>query len=118
MMSYLNLIPIGILLLGQMCSPVGNTDSGTHESVDSTTTSGSAISTKESPQDLLSFDADVKPILQSRCSPCHFPGGKMYDKMPFDKALTLQEHSEGILRRIKGDEGDKLKAFLEQGQNK
>ena len=115
MTSYLNLFPVAVLLLGYTCSPIsGNKPSATHEPVDTTTASGSATTVVEQPQPILSFDVDIKPILQTRCSPCHFPGGKMYDKMPFDKALTIQEHPEGILRRIKGEEGEKIKAFLEQ----
>jgi hypothetical protein len=61
----------------------------------------------------ISFEKDIVPILKSRCSPCHFPGGKMYERMPFDKAKTLTDHHEGILRRIKDPaETDKLKTFL------
>lgn len=63
----------------------------------------------------LDFDKDIKPVLQSHCMPCHFTGGKMYEKMPFDKAQTLLDHQEGIVKRIKDpDEAEKLKAFLEQ----
>jgi len=47
------------------------------------------------------FDSSVKPILVSRCMPCHFPGGKMYDRMPFDDPAVVASHSEGVLRRIK-----------------
>ena len=78
------------------------------------TDEGILIRPVEQPQPVLSFDVDVKPILQTRCSPCHFPGGKMYDTMPFDKTLTIRKHSAGILRRIKGEEAEKIKAFLEQ----
>jgi hypothetical protein len=47
--------------------------------------------------------------------PCHFTGGKMYEKLPFDKAQTIRDHQEGILRRIKGDDDvKKLKEFLAQ----
>jgi hypothetical protein len=82
-----------------------------------------AVSVKASPADtvtthrelVVDFDADVKPFLQRRCSPCHFPGGSMYSKMPFDKPQTIRDHPEGILKRIKDeDELAKLKAFLEK----
>ena len=63
----------------------------------------------------LNFDLEIKPIFVSHCQPCHFPGGKMYEKMPFDKAETIRDHQAGILRRIKDPlEVEKLKAFLEQ----
>src|SRR5262245_17877397 len=47
------------------------------------------------------FESTVKPILVSSCMPCHFPGGKMYDKLPFDDPTVVASHSEGVLRRIK-----------------
>lgn len=63
--------------------------------------------------DSISFSAQIQPILQQKCNPCHFPGGKMYEKMPFDQARTILEHPEGMLRRIKeGEEGRLMRAFL------
>jgi hypothetical protein len=45
--------------------------------------------------------------------PCHFPGGKMYDKLPFDDPDVVASHSEGILRRIKAQEKrEPLEAWL------
>lgn len=63
---------------------------------------------------LLGFDKDILPILESRCSPCHFTGGKMYEKMPFDKPQTIANHTEGILKRFKEPELTKIKAYLDQ----
>ena len=63
------------------------------------------------------FDKEVKPIFEKHCNPCHFPGGKMYDKLPFDQAATIINHEEGILRRIK-EEGEvkTIKQFVSQQQ--
>ncbi len=36
-----------------------------------------------------SFAKDVRPILERRCQPCHFTGGKMYARLPFDKSETI-----------------------------
>ncbi len=36
-----------------------------------------------------SFAKDVRPILERRCQPCHFDGGKMYARLPFDKGETI-----------------------------
>ncbi len=47
------------------------------------------------------FAATVRPILVSHCAPCHEPGGKMYERLPFDRAETIASHSEGVLKRIK-----------------
>ena len=45
--------------------------------------------------------AEIAPQLAKRCAPCHNPGGKMYDRLPFDDAATVAGHPEGILKRIK-----------------
>jgi hypothetical protein len=65
--------------------------------------------------DTISFTAKIQPILVSHCSPCHFTGGKMYEKMPFDKAETIITHNEGVLRRIKDEKENLLiKKFVTQ----
>jgi hypothetical protein len=50
------------------------------------------------------FQAEVKPLLMRKCSPCHAPGGRMYDRMPFDAPATIVDHQAGVLRRIKDPE--------------
>lgn len=67
-------------------------------------------------KDTLDFTSQVQPILVKNCSPCHFTGGKMYQKMPFDKDTTIINHETGILKRIKGDEHVLLKTFIEQNK--
>jgi hypothetical protein len=65
--------------------------------------------------DTLNYTIHVQPIFQKNCSPCHFPGGKMYDKLPFDKGTTIIHHEEGILKRIKNDPDISLiKKFISQ----
>jgi hypothetical protein len=49
----------------------------------------------------IDFKVQIQPIFVKRCSPCHFEGGKMYERMPFDSAQTIINNSKGILRRIK-----------------
>ena len=66
--------------------------------------------------DTIDFTNQIQPILVSYCSPCHFPGGKMYQRMPFDKDTTIINHEAGILRRIKGDDNALIKAFVQQGK--
>ena len=62
-----------------------------------------------------SFDTDVKPILQSRCQPCHFPGGKVYAHMPFDKPETITRLGEKMFTRIKDKEEQRvIREFLAQ----
>jgi hypothetical protein len=60
----------------------------------------------------IAFEKDVLPILQTKCSPCHFTGGKMYAKMPFDNPQTIQDHPDGVIRRFKEPEWTTIKAYL------
>ena len=60
-----------------------------------------------------SFETDVKPILAQRCTPCHFTGGKMYDRLPFDKPETIVKLGERLFTRIKDEEARaKIRSFL------
>ena len=65
-------------------------------------------------KDTIDFTTRVQPILVKNCSPCHFTGGKMYEKMPFDKETTIINHQAGILKRIKGEENTLIRSFVEQ----
>lgn len=69
---------------------------------------GSAPKTSTGP-----FEARVRPILERRCVPCHFEGGSMYQKLPFDRPATVLRLREKLFTRIK-DEGDRkvIRAFL------
>ena len=61
------------------------------------------------------FDSEIKPIFQARCQPCHFQGGKVYDKLPFDKAETITKLGTKLFTRIKDEkEQQKIREFLEQ----
>lgn len=61
------------------------------------------------------FDTQIKPIFQSRCMPCHFQGGQVYDKMPFDKPETINRLGEKLFTRIKDKEEQRLiREFLSQ----
>ena len=37
----------------------------------------------------IDFAKQVQPVLQAHCQPCHFAGGKMYAKLPFDRPETI-----------------------------
>jgi hypothetical protein len=67
----------------------------------------------------IDFKTQIQPILQKRCSPCHFPGGKMYERLPFDTPTSVLLKKEIILARIKDDPDNKLiREFIEQNQAK
>jgi hypothetical protein len=69
--------------------------------------------------DSISFTQQIQPILVKNCSPCHFIGGKMYARLPFDKAETIlqPEVKAGLLKRIRNEkENELLRQFIEQKQ--
>ena len=54
------------------------------------------------------FDTEIKPIFQARCQPCHFPGGKVYDHLPFDKPETITRLGTKLFTRIKDEKEQRL----------
>src|SRR5262245_10825489 len=46
------------------------------------------------------FETKVRPILEARCTPCHFPGGKMYGRLPFDQPGTIRVLGTELFTRI------------------
>jgi hypothetical protein len=58
------------------------------------------------------FFTTVRPILATRCAPCHNPGGRMYARLPFDDPNVLSSHSTGALRRLKGDDRATFEKWL------
>jgi mono/diheme cytochrome c family protein len=61
------------------------------------------------------FTTHVKPIFQARCQPCHFSGGVMYQRLPFDRPETIKTLGEKLFTRIK-DENERrtIRQFLAQ----
>lgn len=61
------------------------------------------------------FAAEVLPVLETGCTPCHFEGGKMYAALPFDRADTVIHLGESLLTRIDEPEQEALiRRFLAQ----
>jgi hypothetical protein len=61
------------------------------------------------------FNAQVRPLLESRCTPCHFTGGTMYERLPFDRPETIKQLGTKLFTRLK-DENDQrvIRDFLSQ----
>jgi hypothetical protein len=67
------------------------------------------------PKERVDFDTQLKPIFQSKCMPCHFSGGQMYDRLPFDKPATIRKLGTRLFTRIKDEHDRKLiEDFLTQ----
>ena len=73
------------------------------------------IETPSAPKPQVEFDTQIKPILKSKCMPCHFEGGKMYESLPFDKPATIKKLGTRLFTRIK-EENDRrlIEEFLTQ----
>jgi hypothetical protein len=73
------------------------------------------ISTSSAARSRVDFDTQLKPIFQSKCMPCHFSGGQMYDRLPFDKPATIRKLGTRLFTRIK-EENDRrlIEDFLTQ----
>jgi len=51
----------------------------------------------------VTFEGDIRPMLQQKCTPCHFRGGKMYDRLPFDRPETIVKLGTKLFTRIKDE---------------
>ena len=72
-----------------------------------------SVSSHATEKPRVDFDTQVKPIFKSKCMPCHFSGGQMYDSLPFDKPETIRKLGVKVFTRIKEDDDRKLiEAFL------
>jgi hypothetical protein len=58
------------------------------------------------------FRDTIRPILSARCGQCHDPGGRMYARLPFDNPQVVSSHSEGVLRRLKGEDRAAMEKWL------
>ena len=78
-------------------------------------TTPAKVSTTSAEKARVDFDTQVQPILKSKCMPCHFSGGQMYDRLPFDKPETIRKLGVKVFTRIKEDNERRLiEDFLTQ----
>ncbi len=63
----------------------------------------------------INFATQIRPILEAKCQPCHFSGGKVYQRMPFDRPETIKTLGTKLFSRIK-DENERqlIREFLSQ----
>jgi hypothetical protein len=61
------------------------------------------------------FAKQIRPILEERCQPCHFQGGKMYSRLPFDRPQTIVKLGTKLFTRIRDEKSrDLIRQFLAQ----
>lgn len=59
------------------------------------------------------FHKEIRPILEQRCQPCHFPGGRMYERLPFDRPETITRLGTKLFTRIRDEkQRDLIRRFL------
>ena len=77
--------------------------------------SPAAVATSSIAKARVDFDTQLKPIFKSKCMPCHFSGGQMYERLPFDKPDTIRKLGTRLFTRIK-DENERrlIEDFLSQ----
>jgi hypothetical protein len=61
------------------------------------------------------FATQIKPMLEAKCRPCHFSGGTVYQRLPFDQPATIKTLGTKLFTRIK-DENERalIRQFLSQ----
>ena len=66
-----------------------------------------------------SFTSDIAPILSKNCQPCHFPGGKVFAKLPFENYFTVKKLGLKLNTRFKKEEQQTLvKSWVKAGSPK
>ena len=104
----LGVMAMALLLVesGSVAKPVGTT---------SAAAAAAPPAASSAPKARVDFDTQLKPIFQSKCMPCHFSGGRMYDRLPFDKPATIKKLGTRLFTRIK-EENDRrlIEDFLTQ----
>jgi len=61
------------------------------------------------------FAAQVLPLLQQKCSPCHFQGGRMYGRLPFDQEGTIRVLGTQMFSRLRDPlDQELIRTWLEQ----
>ena len=107
MRTVLGFVAVGLLLVesGGLAKPARP----------ATNSPAPAVATSATSKERVDFDTQLKPIFQSKCMPCHFSGGKVYDRLPFDKPATIRKLGTKLFTRITDEKERKLiELFLTQ----
>ena len=105
-------IVLGVVAMGLLLVESGNIAKPARKTTNVSPAPVSASATEKARVD---FETQLKPIFKSKCMPCHFSGGQMYDRLPFDKPETIRKLGTKLFTRIK-EENDRrlIEDFLTQ----
>ena len=56
----------------------------------------------------IDFTTQIQPIFEASCQPCHFNGGTMYQRLPFDRPETIKSLGTKLFTRIKDEDKRRL----------
>ena len=75
-----------------------------------------AVLARAEPPKRVDFAKDVRPILENKCRPCHFTGGVVFTRMPFDRQETVIALGEKKMFTRINDESERaiLRTFFAQ----
>lgn len=108
----------GLAALSLLLAAVGTCARGAPELADAAAAApprSVAVPAHPGPARAVDFQTEVRPLLEARCSPCHFAGGRMYEQLPFDQPATIHHLGEQLFTRIEAaEEQALLRAFLAQ----
>jgi hypothetical protein len=63
----------------------------------------------------IDFATQIQPILYACCQPCHFAGGSMYQRLPFDRQETIKGLGTKLFSRLEDEKERRLiREFLSQ----
>jgi hypothetical protein len=103
----LGVVTMGLLLVesGNIAKPARKVDNASLAPVSTSTTEKARVD----------FETQLKPIFKSKCMPCHFSGGQVYERLPFDKPETIRKLGTKLFTRIKAENDRRLiEDFLTQ----
>jgi hypothetical protein len=63
----------------------------------------------------VTFTADIAPLLAAKCQPCHFKGGKVFDKLPFDQYKTVVRIASRLHTRLKDQDAELVARWIAAG---
>ena len=65
----------------------------------------------------IDYRKEVQPIFEKNCNPCHFPGGKMHARLPFDDGATIAKLGKKVFSRIKDEPSrERIRKYLATAQ--
>jgi hypothetical protein len=75
---------------------------------------GMAAQSREQPP-AVTFTSDIAPVLAARCQPCHFKGGTVFGKLPFDRYKTVATIASRLNTRLKGKDAALVTRWIDAG---